>query len=98
MLDIKRRGFITLVGAAAAAWPLAARAQQGERARRVGILMNAAAEDSEGQSYVAAFQQGMQELGWSVSIGNCFGRIAAVLRPPMGMDAGREGPVGRKRT
>jgi H+/Cl- antiporter ClcA len=85
MLDIKRRGFITLVGAAAAA-------------RRVGILMNAAAEDSEGQSYVAAFQQGMQELGWSVSIGNCFGRIAAVLRPPMGMDAGREGPVGRKRT
>ena len=48
------------------ATPLAARAQQPERARRVGILMNAAAEDSEGQSYVAAFQEGMQELGWSV--------------------------------
>jgi putative tryptophan/tyrosine transport system substrate-binding protein len=60
---MRRREFITLLGAAAA-WPLTARAQ--ERARRVGILMNAAAEDSEAQSYVAAFQQGMQELGWSV--------------------------------
>jgi putative tryptophan/tyrosine transport system substrate-binding protein len=63
---MRRRAFITLLGGAAAAWPLAARAQQTERARRVGILMNAAAEDSEGQSYVAAFQEGMQELGWSV--------------------------------
>jgi putative ABC transport system substrate-binding protein len=63
---VKRRDFITLLGGAAAAWPLAARAQQGEHARRVSILMNAAADDSEGQSYVAAFQQGMQELGWSV--------------------------------
>jgi putative ABC transport system substrate-binding protein len=63
---VRRREFIALLGGAAAAWPLAARAQQRERARRVGVLMNAAAEDSEAQSYVAAFQQGMQELGWSV--------------------------------
>jgi putative ABC transport system substrate-binding protein len=64
---MRRREFITLLGgAAAAAWPLAVRAQQPERMRRVGILMNAAADDSEGQSYVAAFQEGMQELGWSV--------------------------------
>ena len=62
---MKRREFIGgLVGAAA--WPLAARAQQGERVRRVGILMNAVSEDSEGQSYVAGFQHGLQELGWSV--------------------------------
>jgi putative tryptophan/tyrosine transport system substrate-binding protein len=63
---MRRRQFITLIGGVAAAWPLPARAQQGERARRVGVLMNAAAEDSEAQSYIAAFQQGMQELGWSV--------------------------------
>ena len=62
---MRRREFIALIGGAVAT-PLAARAQQPERARRVGILMNAAAEDSEGQSYVAAFQEGMQELGWSV--------------------------------
>jgi putative tryptophan/tyrosine transport system substrate-binding protein len=63
---MKRREFIALLGGTVASWPLAARAQQRERARRVGVLMNAAAEDSEAQSYVAAFQQGMQELGWSV--------------------------------
>jgi putative tryptophan/tyrosine transport system substrate-binding protein len=65
--QIKRRDFITLLsGGAAAAWPLAARAQQGERTRRIGILMNAIAEEPEAQTYVAAFQQGMQEFGWSV--------------------------------
>src|SRR5512132_4060912 len=63
---MRRRQFITLLGGVAAAWPLPARAQQGERARRVGVLMNAAADDAEAQSYIAAFQQGMQELGWSV--------------------------------
>ena len=61
---MRRREFITLAGGAAASWPLAARAQ--ERIRRVGVLMNASPEDSEGQSYVAAFQQGMQEIGWNV--------------------------------
>jgi putative ABC transport system substrate-binding protein len=62
---MKRREFITLLGGAAAAWPVAARAQQGERMRRIGVLMNLAADDAEGQSRVAAFLQGMRELGWS---------------------------------
>ncbi len=65
MSDIGRRQFITLLGGAAGAWPLAARAQQ-ERMRRIGILMNATAEEPEAQTYVAAFQQGLQEFGWSV--------------------------------
>ena len=60
---MRRREFIAALGGAIA-MPLAARAE--EKVRRVGVLMNAAAEDSQGQSYVAAFQQGMQELGWSV--------------------------------
>jgi putative ABC transport system substrate-binding protein len=63
---MRRRDFITLLGGAATAWPLAARAQQAERVRRIGVLMNATAEEPEAQSYVAAFQQGMQEFGWSV--------------------------------
>jgi putative tryptophan/tyrosine transport system substrate-binding protein len=58
-----RRAFITLLGGAAA-WPLAARAQQG--VRRIGIMMNLAADDPEGQARIAAFLQGMQETGWVV--------------------------------
>src|SRR4051794_15220911 len=61
--QLKRREFITLVGSAAA-WPIAARAQQG--VRRIGILMNLAADDPEGQARVAAFLQGLQEAGWVV--------------------------------
>ena len=61
---MRRREFITLLGGAAAAWPLAARAQQG--VRRIGIVMNLAADDPEGQARVAAFLQGMQEAGWAV--------------------------------
>jgi putative tryptophan/tyrosine transport system substrate-binding protein len=61
-----RRQFITLIGSAAAAWPLAARAQQAERMRRIGVFMNLASDDAEGQSRNAAFLQGLQELGWSV--------------------------------
>ena len=64
--DLKRREFITLLGGAAAAWPLAARAQQGERMRRIGVLMTAAADDPEGQARLAAFLQGLQQLGWTV--------------------------------
>jgi putative tryptophan/tyrosine transport system substrate-binding protein len=59
---MKRRDFITLLGGAAAAWPLAARAQQAERMRRIGLLVGLA-DDWEGQARVTAFKQGLQELG-----------------------------------
>jgi putative tryptophan/tyrosine transport system substrate-binding protein len=63
---IRRREFITLLGGAAAGWPLAVRAQQVGRMRRVGVFMNLASDDAEAQSRNAAFLQGLQELGWSV--------------------------------
>jgi hypothetical protein len=62
---LKRRAFITLLGSAAA-WPLAARAQQGERVRRIGVLMNFTSDDPVSQDRLAAFVQGLQELGWTV--------------------------------
>ena len=63
---MKRREFITLLGGAAAAWPLAARAQQRERMRRIGVLLNLGSDDQEGQTRNAAFLQALQELGWTV--------------------------------
>jgi hypothetical protein len=62
---IRRRNFITLLGGAAA-WPLAARAQQADRVRRIGVLMNLAADDSESQARLTVFRQALQELGWTV--------------------------------
>jgi putative tryptophan/tyrosine transport system substrate-binding protein len=62
---MKRREFITLFGGAAAAWPLAAHAQQIERMRRIGVLMNVAADDPEAQARNVAFLQGLHELGWT---------------------------------
>jgi putative tryptophan/tyrosine transport system substrate-binding protein len=61
---MKRREFITLLGSAAAAWPHAARAQQAERVRRIGLLM-ASADDREGQARVTPLKEGLKELGWT---------------------------------
>jgi putative ABC transport system substrate-binding protein len=61
---IRRRSFLTLL-AGAAAWPLGARAQQSERIRRIGVLMNLAADDSEGQARIMAFVRGLQQSGWT---------------------------------
>jgi putative tryptophan/tyrosine transport system substrate-binding protein len=62
---VKRREFITLIGGAAA-WPLAARGQQTERIRRIGALMNRAADDPEASNFVGALAQGLAELGWTI--------------------------------
>ena len=80
---MRRREFITVLGCAAAAWPLAARAQQTERVPRIGVLMASAADDSENQARMAAFLQGLAQL-----VGNRWGAImvedgtAALLRQP----------------
>src|SRR6516225_9000268 len=62
-IHIRRREFIVTLGGAAT-WPIAARAQQPERMRRVGVLMGYAENDSEAQAWVAAFREGLQTLGW----------------------------------
>jgi putative tryptophan/tyrosine transport system substrate-binding protein len=64
MCGMRRREFITLLGGAAIAWPLAARAQQGERVRRIGVFIDLAVGDPEGQLRAAAFQRGLRDLGW----------------------------------
>jgi putative ABC transport system substrate-binding protein len=61
---MRRRDFIKRIAGSAIAWPLAARAQQTEQARRIGVLMNLAANDPEGQARIAAFRQALQMLGW----------------------------------
>jgi putative ABC transport system substrate-binding protein len=62
---MKRREFITLLGGAAVSWPLAARAQQPERIRRIGVLVPAASSTPAWQAFVGAFREGLQKLGWS---------------------------------
>ena len=62
---MRRREFISLLGGAAATWPLAARAQQPQPMRRIGVLTGFAANDPEARSWVKALVQGLQELGWT---------------------------------
>ena len=80
---MRRREFITLVGVTATGWPLAARAQQPQR--RIGVLMNWAADDPEGQARIAAFHQGLQELGLTLGrnarIDARWGAVDASLGP-----------------
>ena len=61
---MQRREFITLLGGAAAAWPLAVRAQQANRVRQIGMLISVAESDPVGQRNAAIFRQSLQELGW----------------------------------
>ena len=79
---MRRREFIRLFGSAVVAWPLAARAQQAERVRRIGLLMGAA-DDPGGQSRVTAVKQGLQDLGWTE------GRNIQIETRFGGADAGR---------
>jgi putative ABC transport system substrate-binding protein len=81
---VRRREFITLLGGAAAAWPLAAQGQQPERMRRIGVLMYPAADDPEGQARIAAFLDSLEQLGWTD------GRNVRIdIRWPAGSDADR---------
>ena len=65
VVEMKRREVIKLIGGAAASWPLAVRAQQKDEIRRIGVVVNVAADDPEAQASVAAFKQTLQQLGWS---------------------------------
>jgi putative ABC transport system substrate-binding protein len=68
MLDLRRRRFLTLLGGVAAAWPLAARAQQGERVRRIGILMPFPPTNAEIQARVRAFREELRKRGWAAGV------------------------------
>ena len=86
MFGMRRREFITLLGGAAA-WPLTARAQQPDRMRRTGVLMPAASDNQRYQASLAAFLQGLQQLGWTD------GRNVMPLG--QSQDIPRAGPGGR---
>ena len=63
---MRRREFIALLGGAAAGWPLAARAQQPDRMRRVGLITNLSQDDPESEARLTAFRQGLEKLGWII--------------------------------
>ena len=88
---MKRREFIALLGGATA-WPLAARAQQPERTRRVGVLMNTTADDPEQQSSIAAFLQVLQQLGWTEGRNVRIDTRWATTMPPKFADTRRNWP------
>ncbi len=62
---MRRREFVTLLGSAVATWPLAARAQQPDGMRRIAVLMDTDDSNADGQTRIAAFRQGLQQLGWT---------------------------------
>ena len=62
---MRRRHFVALLGGTAATWPFVARAQQPQRVRRIGVLIPGVATDPQNQNRIAAFQQGLRELGWT---------------------------------
>ena len=80
---MRRREFIAFLGSILAGWPRAARAQQPERLRRIGVLINLAADDPEGRARLAAFLEGLRELGWND------GRNIQIETRFGGADAGR---------
>src|SRR5258708_7555253 len=86
---MRRREFITLVGGGAAAWPLAARAQQGDRIRRVGMLLAFTENDPDMRARISAFRQPFTDLGWTdvrhVRIDYPFSRAAGAAGPGLGM-------------
>src|SRR5262252_6410467 len=81
---MNRREFVSLIGGAAAAWPLTADAQQsGERMRRIAVMMSTAAEDPESQSRLVAFVQGLAQLGWRIDTRWAFGDPARLRQHTM---------------
>jgi hypothetical protein len=89
---MRRREFITLLGGTATAWPLTARAQQNGGMRRIGVLLAFSESDPEPQTWVAAFQEGLQRLGWgqgrNLRISRCLSSSRRLHRPhPQGCEA-----------
>jgi hypothetical protein len=88
---MRRREFITLLGGATVAWPLPTRAQQGGRMRRIGVLMNIAADDPEAQARMTAFVQELGQLGWIAGVLDIAG-VAHIDRAHLHSERRRRGP------